>query len=110
MKRRLLGMVVEGNVSGLSHAMKITNCLLGCCSLAIIVLMMEAVNTSKTLVNFHQTTPRRIPESNHLHTCNHENLTSQKFEVLSRDLSGVTEEYNENPQSFPWTKFELEAL
>jgi hypothetical protein len=97
-------MVVEGNVSGLSYAMKITNCLLGCCGLAIIVLMMEAVTTSKMFVSFHQNTRRSIPENNHLHTCSHENLTSQEFEVLSRDLRGVTEEYNEKKPVIPLDK------
>jgi hypothetical protein len=30
--------------------------------------MMEAVRTSKTLVNFYQTTRRNIPEDSHLQT------------------------------------------
>jgi hypothetical protein len=33
----------------------------------IIALMMEAVSTSETSVNFHQTTRRNIPQDSHLH-------------------------------------------
>jgi hypothetical protein len=33
-----------------------------------IALMMVAVSTSKTSVNFYQTTRRKIPEDSHLHT------------------------------------------
>jgi hypothetical protein len=36
-------------------------CLLGCCA-----VMMEAVSTSETLVNFYQTTQRNFPEDSHL--------------------------------------------
>jgi hypothetical protein len=32
-----------------------------------IALMMEAVSTSETLVNFYKTTRRNIPEDSHLH-------------------------------------------
>jgi hypothetical protein len=32
-----------------------------------IALMMEAVNTSETSVNFYQTTRGSIPEDSHLH-------------------------------------------
>jgi hypothetical protein len=35
---------------------------------AHIVLMMEAVRTSETLVNFYETTRRNIPEGCHLET------------------------------------------
>jgi hypothetical protein len=34
----------------------------------IIALMMKAVSTSETSVNFYQTTRRKIPEHSHLHT------------------------------------------
>jgi hypothetical protein len=34
--------------------------------LRIIALMMEAVNTSETLVNFYETTQRNIAEDSHL--------------------------------------------
>jgi hypothetical protein len=32
-----------------------------------ITLMMEAVSTSETLVNFYETTQHNIPEDSHLH-------------------------------------------
>jgi hypothetical protein len=38
-------------------------------------LMMEAVSTTETSVNFYQTSRRDIPES-HLHTCRRKNLKS----------------------------------
>jgi hypothetical protein len=41
--------------------------------------MMEAASTSETLVNFHQTARRNIPQDGHLHTRRRENLKSQKF-------------------------------
>jgi hypothetical protein len=41
-----------------------------------IALMMEAAGTSETLVNFHQTTGRYIPEDNYLRTHRRENLKS----------------------------------
>jgi hypothetical protein len=45
---------------------------------SIIVLMIEAVSTSETSVNFYQTTWRNIPEDSHLHTRRRENLKSHK--------------------------------
>jgi hypothetical protein len=42
----------------------------------LITLMMEAENTSETLVNFYQTTWRYNPEYSHVHTHCHENLKS----------------------------------
>jgi hypothetical protein len=42
----------------------------------LIVLMMEAASTSKTLVNVHQTTRRYNPEDSHLRTHRRENLIS----------------------------------
>jgi hypothetical protein len=42
----------------------------------LIALMMEAVSTSETPVNFYETTRRNIPEDNHLHTRHRENLKS----------------------------------
>jgi hypothetical protein len=39
-----------------------------------IALMMEAVITSKTSVNFYETTRRKIQKDSHLHTHRHENL------------------------------------
>jgi hypothetical protein len=38
---------------------------------------MEAASTSKTLVNFYQTTRCNIPEDSHLHTRRRENLKFQ---------------------------------
>jgi hypothetical protein len=42
----------------------------------VIALMMEAVNTSETSVNFYQTTQHNIPEDSHLHTCRRDNPKS----------------------------------
>jgi hypothetical protein len=46
---------------------------------SLITLMMEAINTSETSVNFYQTSRRNIPEDCHLHIRRRENLKSQKF-------------------------------
>jgi hypothetical protein len=43
-----------------------------------IALMMAAVSTSETSINFYQTTRRNVPEDSHLHTCRCENLQSHK--------------------------------
>jgi hypothetical protein len=40
------------------------------------LLMMKAVNSSETLVNFYQTTRCNIPEDSHLHTRRRENMKS----------------------------------
>jgi hypothetical protein len=40
----------------------------------MIALMMEALSTPETSVNFDQTTRRNIPEDSHLHTRHCENL------------------------------------
>jgi hypothetical protein len=45
-------------------------------SSGLIALMIEAVNTSETSVNFYQTTRRNNPEDSHLHTQRRENLKS----------------------------------
>jgi hypothetical protein len=42
-------------------------------------LMMEAVNTSETSVNFYETIRRNIPQDCHLHT-NHRKNTGTYFE------------------------------
>jgi hypothetical protein len=42
-----------------------------------IALMMEAVNTSETSVNFCQTTRRNIPENSQIHIRRREDLKSQ---------------------------------
>jgi hypothetical protein len=41
-----------------------------------LALVMEAVRTSETLVNFYQTTRRYNPEDSHLRTHRSENLKS----------------------------------
>jgi hypothetical protein len=46
---------------------------------SVVSLMMEAVRTSETLVNFNVTTLRNIPEDSKLHTRRHENLKSHIF-------------------------------
>jgi hypothetical protein len=43
---------------------------------SIISLMMEAISTSETSVNFYETKRRSIPEGCQLHTCRRENLKS----------------------------------
>jgi hypothetical protein len=45
-------------------------------AVAMIALMMEAARTSKTLINFYQTTRRYNPEDSHLRTHRRENLKS----------------------------------
>jgi hypothetical protein len=47
---------------------------LRCVSGTAIALMMEAVSTSETSVNFYQTKQRNIPEFRHLHTRHCKNL------------------------------------
>jgi hypothetical protein len=46
---------------------------------SIIALMMHAVRTSETSVNFNVTTRRYISEDSKLHTRRRENLKSYKF-------------------------------
>jgi hypothetical protein len=41
-------------------------------------LMMEAVSTSETSVNFYQTAWRNIPEDSHLHNRRRDNLKFQQ--------------------------------
>jgi hypothetical protein len=43
----------------------------------ITTLMMKTAGSSKTSVNFYQTTLRNIPQGSHLHTRRRENLKSQ---------------------------------
>jgi hypothetical protein len=52
----------------------------------IIALMIEAVSTSETSVNFYQTTQRNIPEDGHFHTERRKNLTSHNV-TNSRSIS-----------------------
>jgi hypothetical protein len=44
--------------------------------------MIEAASTSKTSVNFYQTTWRNIPEDSHLHTHCCENLKSHQDNLV----------------------------
>jgi hypothetical protein len=48
---------------------------------AMIALMMEAVQTSETLVNSYQSSQRYNPEDSHLHTHRRENLKSYEKRV-----------------------------
>jgi hypothetical protein len=48
--------------------------------------MMEAVRTSETLVNLHQSTWHYNPEDSHLHTHRNENFKSYKLEVLTASI------------------------
>jgi hypothetical protein len=48
---------------------------------SVFALMMEAVRTSETSVNFNMTTRRFIPEDSKLHTRRRENLKSQILSV-----------------------------
>jgi hypothetical protein len=45
----------------------------------LIALMMEAVSTSKTSINFYRTTRRNKPEDSHLHAYRRENLKSHSL-------------------------------
>jgi hypothetical protein len=49
----------------------------------LIALMMDAVSTTETLLNFPETTGYNIPEECHLHTRRRENMKSQ---LLSRPV------------------------
>jgi hypothetical protein len=53
-------------------------------------LMMEAVSTSETSVNFYQTTWRNIPEDSHLYTRSSENLKSHKVRLCLVSLESYT--------------------
>lgn len=48
---------------------------------SIMVLVMVAVSTSETSVNFNQTTRCNIPEDSQLHSRRHENLKSHQIRV-----------------------------
>jgi hypothetical protein len=66
---------------------KITNVSEVLTASIIRALVMEAVITSETSVNFYQTARRNNPEDSHLHTRRRENLKPQK-------LKGLLERYN----------------
>jgi hypothetical protein len=50
--------------------------------MALIDLMMEAVQTSETSVNLHESTRRNNPENSHLHTHLRENLKSRGLQNI----------------------------
>jgi hypothetical protein len=54
----------------------------------LIALMMEEASTSKTSVNFYQTTRRNNPEDRHLHTRLCENLKSHKSRTVEEQQFG----------------------
>jgi hypothetical protein len=54
---------------------------------ALITLVMEAVSTSKTLVDLYQTVQHYNPEDSHLHTHRREDLKSQCCLVRNSELS-----------------------
>jgi glycyl-tRNA synthetase alpha subunit len=58
---------------------------IGACCLHHQALMMEAVSTSETSVNFYQTTRGNIPEDSHLHTHRHQNLKSHQVRLKLRE-------------------------
>jgi hypothetical protein len=49
---------------------------------AIIALMMEAIRTSETSVNFNVTTRRYIAEESKFHTCRRENVKSKMLSSI----------------------------
>jgi hypothetical protein len=49
-----------------------------------IALMMEALSTSETLVNFYQTTRSSIPKGSHYRIRHRENLKSHVLIILTR--------------------------
>jgi hypothetical protein len=61
-------------------------------SYLLIALMMEAVRTSETSVNFNQTTRCNNPDDSHLHTRRRENLKSQKETNLVLAVSHVVKQ------------------
>jgi hypothetical protein len=69
-----------------------------------IALMMEAVSTSETVVNFYKTTWCNIPVASYLHThcCENWNLTSVKF--LTSSLSPYMKVYPKFPGIAATTK------
>jgi hypothetical protein len=48
----------------------------------LIVLMMDAVNTSETSVDFYETTRHNIPEGYHLHIRRRENVKSNFRNII----------------------------
>jgi hypothetical protein len=62
-----------------------------------IALMMEAVSTSETSVNFYHTTRRNNPDNSQLHTRRRENLKSHFFPDL---LLGLVLNWNTQQCSY----------
>jgi hypothetical protein len=54
------------------------------CILWAMALVMEAVSTSETSVNFYETTRRNIPKDSHLHIRRCENLKSNFENICHR--------------------------
>jgi hypothetical protein len=52
----------------------------------LIALMIEAVSTSETSVNFYETSRSSILEGCHLHTRSRENFKSHRFKVFENKL------------------------
>jgi hypothetical protein len=67
------------SLNSISHLIfvTVTNCLLFEVRTEV-ALMMEAVRTSESSVNFNVTTRRYIPEDSKLHTRRRENLKSHR--------------------------------
>jgi hypothetical protein len=58
------------------------------CYFWAIALMMEAVSTSETLVNFYQTTRRYIPEDSHFYSRRREQLKSYMVFIIYEMYTG----------------------
>jgi hypothetical protein len=76
----------------------------------MIALMMEAVSTSETLVNFYQTTRRNNPEDSHLHTRRRENLKSYRLRVFENRVVRRTFGPEKNEVTGGWRKLHNEEL
>jgi hypothetical protein len=69
-------------------------------------LMMEAVQTSETLVNWYQSTRHYHSEDSHLHTHSRENLmlsSSSDLTNLSKAFAGFVSAIVENYKMQVWT-------
>jgi hypothetical protein len=70
---------------------------------SIMALMMEAVSTSETSVNFYQTTRSNITEDTHLHTRRQENLKSH---LISAPISPQFDKPEQRPNNLQQRKYE----
>jgi hypothetical protein len=67
MKMAVFWDVAPCSLAEIDRRFRRTYCLHHCIrAILLIALMMEAVSTSETTVNFYQTTRRNIPEDSHL--------------------------------------------